>query len=82
MALIKDYFGDCNLPTKIKDPFTASCIERISLVMSTNSFTKEKEFDAYIKFKNGDTEGNQRIRGTDFSDLFNKTIAFCKTLRL
>lgn len=45
----------------------------------------EKEawvFEATVYFENGDTSGQQDIKGTDFMDLFKKVYAFCEKLKI
>lgn len=65
------------------DPFALKHITRISMCMRHPLFEKEAwAFEATIYFKNGDTSGEQNIKGTDFMDLFQKVYAFCEKLKI
>lgn len=78
------YFGGNSVASQISNPFHASCIERIFMSMTPKLFVRprEMEFEATVYFKNGNTEGSHKITGENFGDLFEKTLAFCKSLEL
>jgi hypothetical protein len=47
--------------SNIKDPFNEDCIDNIWIQMDRNFFnTNIKEWNACIKFKNGNTSGEQK----------------------
>ena len=77
--MLEKYFGRKEI-NPVKNPFNMRHIERISMFMLKSMFTGEFSFEATVSFKNGSTSGSQEITGTDFSDLFQKVIDFCKTL--
>lgn len=70
-----------NLPNNIKNPFTKSSIERITILMYRNIFNWNNiTYYAKIEFRNGLTKGEQRIDGTDLADAFIKAKEFCEQL--
>lgn len=76
---MSNLFG--NLPSVVKNPFTKSSIERISIVMYRNAFNwNDITYYAKIEFRNGNTKGEQEIKGIDLADVFIKTKEFCEQL--
>ena len=70
-------------PVVIQNPFSSKNISYISIWASPKLFSKQDgvwEFSATIAFKNGNTKGEQKIEGDNFSDLFTKLAAFCKSI--
>lgn len=63
----------------INDPFGKSCIESISIRM-TKLYGGKLWFYADVEFKNGNTEGKQRIEGSDLTDVYLKVKAFVESL--
>lgn len=67
-------------PSLVKDPFNARFIETVSMRCDRNVFTKELEFRGYVEFRNGETEGTQRFKACNFSELYMKIAEFCQSL--
>lgn len=67
----------------VLNPFAVQHITYISMRMRHPLFGSKDEwlFEADISFKNGDTSGEQNIKGTDFMDLFKKVYDFCEKLK-
>jgi hypothetical protein len=78
---MKELFGK-TIPSEIKDPFNAKCIELISLRAERSWFGKERSFHfyGYVNFTNGNTEGTQRFEANNLSELFTKVAEFCASL--
>lgn len=65
-----------------KDPFNKGSIVRIFINIHKAMFVPhDVQFLANIEFKNGNTEGNQRIKGTDFNDLMAQVQSFIDNLK-
>ena len=62
--------GHSKLPTDVKNPFGAKNIESISVCFHKGYF-HPYEWSAYgtVKFKNGNTEGEQKFSGESFDDV-------------
>ena len=65
----------------VSDPFQKDCIESISLRCTKKWFERGFDYDAYIKFKNGNTSGEHHIEGTSLADIFMKAKEFCEHLQ-
>ena len=76
---MKRLFGFGEL-TEIKDPFRKDNITNINFFYRRyNIFGEEiNEFESTIKFVNGDTSGEQRIKADTFPELYQKVIEFCE----
>lgn len=74
-----ELFGN-DLPSEIKNPFKFECIEGIHIHYGKYPFSGKPYFDATIEFKQGNTNGSQKIEGKDLTDVFIKVMEFCKSL--
>ena len=77
-----DFLSFSSVPALVKNPFTKDNISSISIWMSPNVWDSSKgwEFEATVRFKNGDTKGEQKITGKDFEELCVKLSEFCTSL--
>ena len=65
----------------LKDPFKMDKVHSVSINISTNTFSGEKYCWANVKFKNGNTEGQQNFGNTtDFNGLVREVQLFIETL--
>lgn len=77
MDEINKTFG--NLPNCIDNPFTKSSIQSINITMFKGCFGNIY-FNGFVKFKNNNTESEQKFEGKDLADVFMKVKAFCEQL--
>lgn len=63
----------------LKDPFSQNCIVGLSTYCSVN-YNGAWSYNGTVKFKNGDTEGEQRFKGDSLGSLLTKMQAFVETL--
>lgn len=80
VELIKD-IGD--MPSVVENPFSRKYITSISTWASPSIWDKDSgkwEYSATVRFKRGDTKGEQEIKGESFTDLFTKLAEFCNSL--
>ena len=71
------------IPSVVENPFSLKCITSISTWASPSIWDKESgkwEYSATVRFKKGNTKGEQEIKGDNFTDLFTKLAAFCNSL--
>lgn len=68
------------VPTIIQNPFAKSKIICISMYAMKSNFSDKFNYTGSVEFKNGGTEGKQKIEGTSMDDLYIKVAAFVKTL--
>lgn len=68
--------------TDFKNPFQKGSIEKVWINIRRKNYSPGGDivFEASISFKNGDTKGEQDIKGETFSDLIGKINAFIKSL--
>lgn len=66
----------------LKNPFEKGKIDRVFIHCFPDVWSKvgEWKFEATISFTNGDTKGEQKIRGISYPDLMNKVDSFIKTM--
>lgn len=64
----------------INDPFNKSCMIAFSTWCSTDLFTGDWNYIGKVKFKNGDTAGEQSFKGDSLKSLLIKMQAFIETL--
>lgn len=78
---MKQLFGK-TIPSLVKDPFDAKCIEVISMTAERSWFGEERPFKfmGRVAFKNGKTEGTQRFEASNLGELYEKIAEFCKSL--
>ena len=77
---MEQLFGK-TMPSAIKDPFKAECIETINMRCDKAMFGDgEYNFRGYVEFKNGITEGTQRFEASNLGELYEKIVEFCKSL--
>ncbi len=68
------------LPSIIQDPFGKNKIISIQINAYKSFFDGTFNFYSLIEFKNGNTEGKQKIVGTSMDDVYLKTANFVKSL--
>jgi len=61
------------------DPFKKESLERF-MIHGMKLHYGNFRFYGSVKFLNGDTGGEQRFEGNTFEEVYNKMIAFLKTL--
>jgi len=72
--------------TDFKNPFQKNQISRVSITIYNRQiyFNESRnptiDFDAIVNFKNGNTEGQQKITADNFQNLIEKVNAFIKSL--
>lgn len=78
---MEQLFGK-TIPSLVKDPFDAKCIELISMTAGRAWFGKERpfKFRGRVEFKNDKTEGVQHFEASNFGELYEKIAEFCKSL--
>lgn len=64
----------------LKDPFTQECIESVWFWCNKNTFRNSIEYRATVKFKNGNTTGEQKFDAESFEMLVRKVDNFTKSL--
>lgn len=67
-------------PTMYSDPFTKECVEGIHIHASKGWFTEKFWFRGIIKFKNGNTKGEQTFEGSSIEDLLTQMKVFSESL--
>ena len=75
---------DNNKPQQIiNTPFKLDCINEISMFAYKPLFGNGEEFKVRgaVKFKNGNTRGEQEFTADNLTELFIKIQRFCETLR-
>ena len=81
---IKKFFGYRNeeKPSLVTNPFSGDRIVAINMRMSQKLFGEdgEMEFRGTVYFRNGDTRGEQEIKGNNFADLYEKVAKFCMNI--
>lgn len=63
----------------LNDPFSTNCMVGLSTYCSVG-FRGEWSYTGTVKFKNGDTEGEQRFKADSLGALLTKMQAFVETL--
>lgn len=63
-----------------KDPFNSGNVEKITMRIGAGWFGGDIKYKATIDFKNGDTEGVQRLVAEDFPSLVREVELFIKSL--
>ena len=78
---MEQLFGK-TIPSLVKDPFDAKCIEKISMTAERAWFGKERPFSfrGRVEFVNNKTEGAQRFEASNLGELYEKIAEFCKSL--
>jgi len=78
---MEQLFGK-TIPSLVKDPFDAKCIEVISMTAERAWLGKERPFHfrGRVGFKNDKTEGVQRFEASNLGELYEKIAEFCKSL--
>lgn len=67
--------------SQIAFPFKTDFIDSINIKMERGIFNpQEITFTCYVYFKNGNTSGSHRIKGTSFEDCFIQLKAFVQNL--
>lgn len=65
----------------VNNPFRTKHIVSINMRMVPRLFGNGAfEFGATIRFKNGNTCGEQNFEGKNFPDIFNQVINFCNSI--
>lgn len=76
----KELFGK-TLPTDIQNPFLKECITYVSITARTHLFDEnEWIFEGVVKFKQGNTSGEQRFKGDNLADVYMRVMNFCMAL--
>jgi hypothetical protein len=80
--MIGEYNGEnFNKISPIKNPFEKNCIESVFFHIHKNIFPPhEINFTSSVKFKNGNTNGEQKFKEKDFETLLKNTISFINTI--
>lgn len=76
----KDIFGNFNLPSCIVNPFDIKNITDIMIIYGRSPLRGIPYFTGKVKFKNGNTNGEQSFDGENLVDVFIKVMNFCKEL--
>jgi hypothetical protein len=76
---MEQLFGK-TIPSLVKDPFDATCIESISIRCDRSLINRRFIFNGYVEFKNDKTEGKQRFTASNLGELYIKIAEFCKSL--
>ena len=77
---MEQHFGK-TIPSLVKDPFNAKCIEAINMSFYRSVLDKNHLiFKGYVEFKNGNTEGKQSFKASNLGELYEKIAEFCKSL--
>lgn len=64
----------------LKDPFRQECIDQVHFFMIKSCISGNATFTAIVKFKNDNTQGEQKFTGNSFDDLGKQVNAFIQTL--
>jgi hypothetical protein len=76
---MEELFGR-TVPSVIKDPFDACCINQIAMFAIKSSIYGTFSFSGSVKFKNGSTEGTQNFEANNLGELYMKVAEFCQSL--
>ena len=78
---MEQLFGK-TIPSLVKDPFDAKCIERISMTAERSCFGEVRpfKFRGRVEFENEKTEGTQNFEASNLGELYTKIEEFCKSL--
>lgn len=78
---MEQLFGK-TIPSLVKDPFDAKCIEKISMRAERSWFGEVRpfKFRGSVEFQNGQTEGTQNFEASNLGELYEKIAEFCKSL--
>lgn len=63
-----------------KDPFDKGNVETIMFYISKSHFNEEISMSSNVKFRNGNTKGEQEIKADDFNTLVEATKDFIDSL--
>jgi hypothetical protein len=69
-----------HLPTDFKNPFVKDKVDRIHITIQRVSIFQNSPVVADVWFKNGNTDGIQKIEGKDLLTVANKIQTFLETL--
>lgn len=66
--------------SEYKNPFSSDKVDAINFFINKGIFDGKISYKSYIKFKNGNSSGEQKIEASDFNELVKKTDEFIKSL--
>lgn len=69
-----------NSLAEFKDPFNKNCIESLMFFCYSPTAFSPARFSAKVKFKNGDTEGEQSLKADSFPALVKKVENFIESV--
>jgi hypothetical protein len=79
--MIENFKGEnFNEISPIKDPFKKNCLESVFFYVRKSILSEKINFTSTVKFKNGNTTGEQNFDEKDFETLLKKTISFINTI--
>ncbi|HTJ52589.1 MAG TPA: hypothetical protein VL443_24205 [Cyclobacteriaceae bacterium] len=79
MELIEG-MGNETMPSVIKDPFNKNKIEMVAIYLMKSMFDDKYNASGKIKFKNGNTVGEQEFTGKSIDDIIIQMKAVLKDL--
>ena len=81
MQLLDSIFGKKkDVPQIVNNPFNFQNIESIHIHFSKGIFGEKWSASASVGFKNGNTKGEQTLKGENLADIYVKVYEFCNQL--
>ena len=71
--------GETGKVSQVNNPFQKDCITAIHL-HAMKTFSGKVSCVGTVCFENGDTKGEQKLEGSDMTDLFLRVVNFCKNI--
>ena len=75
-----DFFNGSTGLTEMKDPFSSSCVQSVTLRLWKMWPNSPPKIYANVEFENGNTKGEQKIEADSMNELIKKVETFLKTL--